>query len=727
MRDALLKRSRSAGPVLLVLDNVEGCEELLGEDDAFAKAFPSGFSERVSVNVVATARTCDVPLREDGWAQAFPLGDLSPEAALELLFADRKADTEEERKAAKRVAELLGCRALFLRRVPAILKGVNKKARIVCRTYAKLAEALERDALGTINKTGTVDQSYWPGRLWEIVQGNLAEWGLGEACVKLVKIASYFSPDGFPRQLLRHLWDRLVYPGLEDWGDAGEVFDQAVDLIKSYNLFQSVDPVRLHRLDRAAILQTAKAEPGLEDAIGAALESYGLLLKEDWAFLYEHEKIRAHVPEALAGDVGFWLSVMRSRPDLAEGCPWEKLDSWDWINLLRSQPQFADRCPWEKFDGGDWMWLLRRQPQFADRCHFFFFFKLDRGWCSLLCDQPQFADRCPWEALSDRHWAILLSAQPQFADRCPWDKLYLGRDWSILLRTQPQFADRCPWEKLNGMDWGHLLKVQPQFADRCPLEKRDGHYWCGVLCSLPQLADHCVWEKLCGRDWSTLLRAQPQFAHRCAWDKLSGTDWSDLLISQPQFADRCVWEKLGCRDWSRLLSVHPQLFECVDLKKLSGWSLSGLLCSQPQFADLCPCEKLGGRDWGVLLSSQPQFADRCAWEKLEGEDWGGLLRRQPQFADRCAWEKLNGEDWRSLLSEQPQFADKCDWEKLGGRDWLSLLSEQPQFAEKCSMEELSDRKGACWANISDDDFEMAWKRLIRVQPQFAKWREGQAK
>ncbi len=178
VRDALLKRSRSAGPVLLVLDNVEGCEELLGEDDAFAKAFPSGFSERVSVNVVATARTCDVPLREDGWAQAFPLGDLSPEAALELLFADRKADTEEEAKAAKRVAELLGRRALFLRRVPAILKGVNKKARIVCRTYAKLAEALERDALGTINKTGTVDQSYWPSRLWEIVQGNLAEWGL---------------------------------------------------------------------------------------------------------------------------------------------------------------------------------------------------------------------------------------------------------------------------------------------------------------------------------------------------------------------------------------------------------------------------------------------------------------------------------------------------------------------------------------------------------------------
>ena len=55
------------------------------------------------------------------------------------------------------------------------------------------------------------------------------------------------------------------------------------------------------------------------------------------------------------------------------------------------------------------------------------------------------------------------------------------------------------------------------------------------------------------------------------------------------------------------------------------------------------------------------------------------------------------------------------------------MESQPQFAEKCSMAELTDRKSAYWANVSDDHFEMAWKRLVRVQPQFAKWREGEAK
>ena len=113
---------------------------------------------------------------------------------------------------------------------------------------------------------------------------------------------------------------------------------------------------RGQRLDRAAILQTAKAEPGLEEAIGIALESYGLLLRKDWVFLYEYEKIRAHLPDALAEDAGFWLSVLRSHPDLAEGCQWEKLDGRDWRNLLGLQPQFADRCPWEKLS----VWLRTR-------------------------------------------------------------------------------------------------------------------------------------------------------------------------------------------------------------------------------------------------------------------------------------------------------------------------------------------------------------------------------
>ncbi len=699
VRDALLKRSRSAGPVLLVLDNVEGCEDLLGEDDAFAKAFPSGFSERVSVNVVATARTCDVPLREDGWAQAFPLGDLSPEAALELLFADRKADTEEERKAAKRVAELLGRRALFLRRVPAILKGVNKKARIVCRTYAKLAEALERDALGTINKTGTVDQSYWPGRLWEIVQGSLAEWGLGEACVKLVKIASYFSPDGFPRQLLRHLWDELVYPGLEDWGDREEVFDQVVDLAKSYNLFQSADPVRIHRLDRAAILQTAKAEPGLEDAIGKSLASYGLLLKEDWAFLFEHEKIRLHLPDELAQSGGFWGSMLIEHPGYADCCHWEKLSGSDWSRLLRVQPQFANQCAWEKLDGGDWRRLLRGQPQFADLC--------------------------AWDKLSGEDWALLLVNQPQFANRCPWERIPL-RDWSLLIGKHPQFAEHCPWDELQG--WGSLVKDQPQLVDKVPWGKLGVCDMVEILCDNPQFADRCNWENLRGGDWSKLLCAQPHFADRCAWEKLDGSDWCPLLCKRPEFAIHCDWAKLDSVGWSWLLKDQPLFADRCDMAKLEGWALGGFIGAFPRFAEECPWENIDGEGWSALLRRRPEFSDRCVWEKLGGGDWRKLLSAQPQFADRCPWEKLDGSDWCGLLCEQPQFAGRCAWEKLSGRDLNDLLGHQPFFVDRIPFEKLNvvvwgdllreqPQLVACcpWANLDGT----AWSKLLSRQPQFA--------
>ena len=81
--------------------------------------------------------------------------------------------------------------------------------------------------------------------------------------------------------------------------------------------------------------------------------------------------------------------------------------------------------------------------------------------------------------------------------------------------------------------------------------------------------------------------------------------------------------------------------------------------------------------------------------------------------------------WAFVLYYRPELSAKCmTFEKFNGYSRCVLLMKQPQFAEKWSMAELADRKSACWVNISDDDFKMAWKRLIRAQPQFAKWRES---
>ena len=661
VRDALLKRARESGPVLLVLDNVEGCVALLGRDGGFRKAFPSGFSERVRVNVVATARVCDVMLREkEDWAVPFPLGDLSQEAALDLLLADYPEADAAERKAAGRVAELLGYRALYLRRVPALIGDLY--AQTVCDSYAELAKALEENLLETVAEE--TEGTHLPDVLWKMTRERLQRMPFGAECVKLAQVASFFSPDGFPQHILKHLWKTVVAPNLDE-----KKFARALEIVKHHNIFQSVDPVRLHRLDREAILQTAKAEPGLEDELGAALESYGLLPKEDWAFLCEHEKIRAHLPSALAQDVGFWLSMLSDHPDLADRCPWETLRGEDWSGLLREQPQFADRCPWEKLRGED--------------------------WSGLLSEQPQFADRCSWEKLDGSDWSGLLREQPQFADRCPWEKLG-GRDWSFLLRGQPQFADRCPWEKLSGRAWGWLLSEQPQFADHCPWEKLDGWDWSGILCGQPQFSDSCPWEKLDDLAWSELLPKQPQFADRCPWEKLGHKDWSRLLPRQPQFTDRCPW-------------ICPLAKTVRFVGSDEDWKLPLAIVQQPEMMEK---SDVAARFEGLLKLDN----DDAHYK----DDWKSSVFFTVKGESYCSVNP-----WAFVLYYRPELSAKCmTFEKFNGYSRCVLLMKQPQFAEKWSMAELADRKSACWVNISDDDFKMAWKRLIRAQPQFAKWRES---
>ena len=94
--------------------------------------------------------------------------------------------------------------------------------------------------------------------------------------------------------------------------------------------------------------------------------------------------------------------------------------SWSgkkWSNLVAARPEVADKCPWEKLDGLNWSLVLKYQPQFADKC--------------------------PWNLLDGFDWSSLLALQPQFADKCDWSKLGWA-DWERLLKEQPQFADKKP-------------------------------------------------------------------------------------------------------------------------------------------------------------------------------------------------------------------------------------------------------------------------------------------
>ena len=735
VRDALIQHARQSGAVLLVLDNVESCDELFGDGTGDKRLFPSGLVTGVKIDVVATARVCNAS--SDAVVQ-FPLGDLSPKASLELLLSNHAADTEKERKAAARVARLLGCRALFLRHVPAIIGSKNiRNAKMVCRSYSSLAEALEKNPLPTIGRTGKVDGLHLPEKMWSLTRDALAGNPFGDALVRLVRLAARFPADGFPRHILRRLWDEEVFPEVREVGvSSDEAFDFVLGAGQAYNIFQDTDPVRIHRLDREAILHDPESDgPELARAVGRALSGYLGASPGVWLSLAAFPDIVRHIPSSVQNG-RLYARLLSDNPALEELCPWDSFDGRDWAMLLARQPQFSVKCPWNRLKEADWGVLLAKQPQFSGRCPQGMRDGLDSiDWVLLSnwdeISQGFFPDKCPPELLP------ILTEDIQNANESSLNKLS-GEAWADLLSRAPQFAAKCPWDKMDGKNWVKVLKKQPQMAVMCPWEKLDagimegrvrqaglmilildddqkGWLWTELLCKQPQFANRCPWNILSGGNWAKLLCFQPQFADRCPWEKLESRDWTKLLgnpVRFRQFADKCPLEKLNGRAWGHLLRYQPQLAERCPWDALreewKGGDWLDLLRDYPQFEDKCPWDKFDGDDWVCLL---PWCDDKCPWEKLNSRNWARLLGNCPEYADKCPWEQLatdlNGEEWAVLICDQPQFADKCPWEKLGSRDWAALLANQPQFADQCP-----------WKQLEIDLDGEAWARLLVYQPQF---------
>lgn len=716
---ALNQRASRDGCILLLLDNVESTSILLREQ-GLAK-----LSLHPSVRMLVTARTVDRAFRPGDKCAEFPLGDLSPDAAFDLLLADHHAESDVERAAAKEIAKTLGFRVLYLRAIPGLLDDNYSP---YGGSYAALAKALNENLLGTVGEglSENDDMMRTPCALWAMTRQKLAAMQpCGIAWIRLAQLSAYCSPDGFQKYILHHLWNDLVSSAEH----TVQAFNQAIHVLQMHGVLNvQGERLSMHRLMRAAIASTVCEEwPDIEDAIGASLAKCPYISQNDWkAFSHSSHGIDMlrHIPDVmlngklivslLLGNQEYaaicpwsrlrsneWTSLLVDEPQFADKCPWEQLGGRDWSVLLSAQPQFSDRSPWEVLDGSDWSRLLAAQPQFADKCPWE---ELGgRDWSALLSARPQFSDRCPWGTFHESDWATLLSAQPQFSDRCPWGT-FRGSDWATLLSAQPHFADMCHWEKLDGSDWAILLSAQPHFSDRCPWEELDGSAWSRLLSARPHFADMCHWDKFDGSDWSRLLSTQLQFADRCSWEKLRGYDWRELIVAQPQFLDRCPLEKLDGYGWTKLLSAQPQYAGKCHWEELNGFNWRDLLASQPQFADKCPIEKLDGCAVMEILRAQPQLLDKCSWEKVNGDALVYLLPSLPQLRDRCDWSKLNRWNWVSLLSKQPQFASKCSWEKLDHHAWVKLLSVQPQLADRCSWEKLDHRD---------------WVKLLSVQPQFA--------
>ena len=749
---ALKRRVGQTGRILLVLDNVESPKAL------FTETILAKLSLLPDVSIVATARVCDANLRPTDSAAELRLDDLSPDAALAVLLADRPEADADERKAAMRVADLLGYRALYLRRVPALIGDLDSQT--VYDSYTELAKALEENILEMIAEK--TEKTHLPDVLWEMTRERLLRMPFGAECVKLVQVASFFSPEGFPQHILKHLWKTVVAPNLDE-----KKFIRVLELARYHGVFQSEDPIRIHRLDREAILQSVKGESWLQDAVGKSLATYEGMSPKDWLLLSDNLQIVSHAPtSALDVHLGdywkdfewgirfairsctyLWLKLLLKNAEYSFYLPWDRLDGDDWVKLLEERPEYGDICSWDKLCERNWRDLLAKQPQFAACC------RLTKGegdgigdnsiekrqqaeyvriggdrddWVNLLKKQPQSFEGCPWEEFCGRNWADLLESQPQFAKKCIWDKLD-GSDWTSLLKSRPQFANECRWIKLNGEDWSRLLTCQPRFADGCPWELLEGSDWGSLLAeNQDQLfVDKCQWELLDGADWSKLLYYQPRFYDKCAWAKLKSADWVALLLGQPQFASRCRWDEFCGSDWVRLLSQHPS------------------------FANRCAWDKLKSEDWARLLSMQPQFADKCPWEDIDGCDWVRILSVHPSFADKCEWKRIcdsgitpdahqrpslsEGETlsahagWLELVCCQPQFVDVYPWPwgNLTAQDWIWLLihgsrSQDEALVASSGTNDMNPLEHIVADMCKWDEFDgESWCVLLRECPRFA--------
>ena len=288
-------RAEQAGRILLVLDNVVSAKAFLREPVL------AGLSLPPEVAAVATARTLDVLFRPTDRAVEFPLADLSPEAALELLLKDNPAESDAERAAAGNIARLLDFRALHLRAVPALLDDpYSSHAGSYVSLEAALRENLQKTVEDAMADYG--EGSRTPTALWVLTRETLGRYPMGEAWIKLAHIAAFLSPEGFRESSLRHLWNKLV----ASKETPERAFGQALDVLRRHGLLDKTeDGFRMHRLTAAAARNDAGDAAVPVESLSDVVADYA------WKLLEQHDFDESRRLYETALDIYRNLAVMQ--------------------------------------------------------------------------------------------------------------------------------------------------------------------------------------------------------------------------------------------------------------------------------------------------------------------------------------------------------------------------------------------------------------------------------
>jgi len=640
VRNALFRRIEYAGPLLLVLDDVDSVDAFFS-DTALAAAFPKGIPD--GLHVVATARVCDCCEPERSRFLEVPA--LGRSDSMKLLAGSVAIKGEAEDAAADELCRRLGGRPLWLKRISGMLKSDPDRT-FRSGPYQDILAEFKMEPLHSVETVDGSDEKRNPIRLWQMAKTGLLRYKRGESAVLLARVRALFDPDRFSDATLEFVW-KSAFP------ERADDYDRAKNMLSRFHLVEWTDDnrtaTRMHRLDQEAVKREER--------------------KEKSAFLDR---------------IGNALSVFPPSR-------WAK-------QFLRFCPQLFTRAPVSRFKGDDWSWLFLYHPELAadvdwSKTPVFRFF-------NLLFLSPSVAKyvNVPWGSFWGSMWAILLRSCPQFAPRCDWNKLK-GADWAFLLARKPvpEFWRHCNWSGLNPDDWFYLLKRHPDFSRFCNcLGGLSNSQKAELLEKLPGLADRIDWDELTVDEWIKILVSVPDRApvERCPWFELDADNWASLLKSRPEFFVNCKHpERLSTAQKAGLLGVIPELAEWIDWEILAPADWLAVVAARPDCADRCPWDSIDCETLAGFLADHPEHADRVSTERWTTEAWRlfFISADSETIEHFVPWDSLSGETWVTILDRNSEYSDRCRWNSLTPDDWFRLLDKKPEYVNRPEFSKCRNR------------------------------------
>lgn len=600
VRDGLMQRAKRSGKILLFIDNVDRVEDLFSSK-ALRSAFQAGYSGSVKLEIIATARHMSSNVDEN--VDELSVQDLPKDTAVQVVERTIKRNLgHKERVCVSRIIDIVESRALYVRRIPALLN--NDFTSGAYKSFEEIADAIESCKDTLVEELG--EESYTPRCLWQLTCKRLLAIGVnGEKCIKLAGIIASLPINGVRHDIVRWLWGQLVNTQDNSAIDGTSTdLNRAIDILRRFHVLLSINPIRMHTLDRDAIYRDLrKILPEFMESVAGKLVDYIGLEDRFWSYMSDRLEVVQKIDiTKVSNRLAVDLITLDNRK--AKDFAWTRLKGSDWVRLLRKCPGYAKVCDWSKINPSSWVRLLVMQPQFAQHCDF--------------------------SALNGAECAALVCSNKIFLSNIDTGKLG-AKEWATIVATIPSYFSKCPVSKKNNVFYSNLLSLRPEFIKISPISTFTGSDWARVLMKQPQLEEYCEWKKFKKKDILRLVSEQSEFDDKIDFAVLSVKEINKLIRKRPNLLHKVKTNNIKKDTWVRLLCVDCRYYECI-----GEFELTAL-------------------DWATIISNNSQLVELCPWESFDGKAWTRLLLRRPRYAYKCNFAKLTKPEQDSLVKANPKF------------------------------------------------------------------------